>query len=285
MSKQNSSTIALKRTIPASRKAVIYLGMTISTVGAVVFLSGFFTFGVSFIEIVKPDNVRGLPESKPGQSFEDSRRESDAWWNQVEEQGQRKEQIFSQMVAATLPRWFGGIALIMTGGCVTALGKKGIARLAEEDSKESNFGFYVEKYYNEGGIMSENHSVNIHATSGSNVVYAGNDISGTVTTAINQLQQTHEPDAMQLMELLRQLQQVIEMEPALNVEDKADALEQVKVLAESGQKPGENAMQKVSRNAIKILRGTAATLPPAAELLKTCNTLLPTIAQLLGLGL
>jgi len=131
--------------------------------------------------------------------------------------------------------------------------------------------------------MSENHSINIQATSGSNVVYAGNNISGTVTTTINQLHQSHEPNAMQLMELLRQLQQAIESESSLSVEDKADALEQVKVLAEAGQNPRENATQKVARNAIKILRGTVAALPPAAEILKACNTLLPTIAQLLGL--
>jgi hypothetical protein len=278
-------TIAPHQPIPASRKAIIYLGMAISTTGVIVFLSGFFTFGVGFIEFIKPGDTPSMPRLGSGQSFEESRRRSDEWWSQVEGQGRNKEQVFFQMVAATLPRWFGGIALIFTGGAITAVGKKGITRLAEDSPKQPNVGFYVEKYFNEGGTMNDDRSINIQATSGSNVVYAGKDISGTVTTTINQLQQTPEPNAMQLMELLRQLQQVIEAESTLSVEDKADALEQVKVLAEAGQNPSENTMQKVARNAIKILRGTAAALPPAAELLKACNTMLPTVAQLLGLGL
>ncbi|HEY9650985.1 MAG TPA: hypothetical protein V6C95_10000 [Coleofasciculaceae cyanobacterium] len=281
----HSNQIAPHQPIPASRKAVIYLGMAISTAGVVVFLSGFFTFGAGFIEFIKPDDTPSMPRSNLGQSFEQSRRQSDEWWSQVEAQGRKKEQVFSQMVAATLPRWFGGIALMAMGGAITAVGKKGITRLAEEDPKQHSIGFYIEKYFNEGGTMNDGRSINIQATSGSNVVYAGNDISGTVTTTINQLQQTPEPNAMQLMELLRQLQQVIETEASLNVEDKADALEQVKVLAEAGQNPRENTMQKAARNAIKILRGTATAMPPATEFLKACNTLLPTITQLLGLAL
>lgn len=230
------------------------LGTATSIAGAVIFFSGFFTFGVGFIELIKPGDTPSMPRSDPSQSFEESRRQSDEWWSQVEAQGRQKEQVFFQMVTATLPRWIGGIALIFTGGAITTVGKKGITRLTEEESKQHNIGFYVEKYFNEGGTMSENHSINIQATSGSNVVYAGNDISGTVTTTINQLQQTPEPNATQLMELLRQLQQVIETESTLSVEDKADALEQVKVLAEVGQNPRETTMQKAARNAIKILR-------------------------------
>lgn len=281
----HSSLNAPKQKIPASRKAVIYFGTAISAVGAIVFFSGFLTFGAGFIEFVKPEARSSMPRSNPNQSFEEFERQSDEWWSQVEAEGDRKEQIFSQTVAATLPRVGGGMALIIIGSIITAAGNKGITRLTEEESKKHSIGFYVEKYFNEGGTMSENHSVNIQATSGSNVVYAGNDISGTVTTTINQLQQTREPNAIQLMELLRQLQQAIETEPSLSVEDKADALEQVKVLAEAGQKPGESTTQKVARNAIKILRGTAAVLPPAAEMLKACNTLLPTVARLLGFGL
>ncbi|MDZ8054661.1 MAG: hypothetical protein RMX68_024835 [Aulosira sp. ZfuVER01] len=280
-----SSPIEFKQPIPASRKAAIYLGMIISTTGLIIFFSGFFVFGSGFIEFIKPDDHPSLPRSKPGQSFEDFNREADARWSQIEAQGRRKEQIFSQMLAATIPRWFGGMALIFTGNFVTALGKKGIARLAEEYPKQANAGFYVEKYYNQGGTMSENHQINIQASSGSNVVYAGNDISGTVTNTISQLQQTNEPNALQLMELLSRLQQVIEAETALSSEDKADALEQVKVLAEAGQKPGESTIQKVARNAIKILRGTAAALPPAAEMFKACNTILPTVAKLLSISI
>ena len=254
----HSSPIPLKRPIPASRKAVIYLGTAISAVGGIVFLSGFFTFGAGFIEFSKP---RPLSQ----ESFD------------------REEQIFSQMAASILPRWFGGMVLMIVGGVITAVGKKGIIGLAEEDPKQPNGGFYIEKYFNEGGSMSENRSINIHATSGSNVVYAGNDISGTVTTTINQLQQTREPNTMQLVELLRQVQEAIETESILSVEDKAEALEQVKTLAEAGQKPEDNVLQKAAKTSMKILKGTAASLPDAAKLAESFAKLLPAIATLLTL--
>jgi len=281
----HSSPIARKQQISASRKAVIYFGTAISAVGAIISFSGFFALGAGFIELTKTEADPGMFRLIPNQSFEEFDRQTDEWWNQNVEARRREKQIFSQIVTAVVPRVVGGAVLITLGNTITVVGKKGITRLTEEESKEHNVGFYVERYFNEGGTMSENHSTNINATSGSNVVYAGSDISGTVTTTINQLQQAHESNAIQLMELLRQLQHVIEAESALNIEDKADALEQVKVLAEAGQKPRESTMQKGSRNAIKILRGTAAALPPAAEMLKACNTLLPTIAKLLGLGL
>lgn len=85
------------------------------------------------------------------------------------------------------------------------------------------------------------------------------------------------------MVLLSQLQQVIETESALTVEDKVDALEQVRVLAEASKNPQEPVTQKLARNAIKILRGTAAMLPTATDFLNACTKLLPSISQLLGL--
>ncbi|MGL5081927.1 MAG: hypothetical protein ACRC8A_10620 [Microcoleaceae cyanobacterium] len=119
----HSNPIAPYQPIPASRKAVIYLGMAISTAGVIVFLSGFFTFGSGFIELIKPGDHPSMPRSNPGQSFEESQRQSEAWWKQIKEQNRTKKQIFSQTVAATLPGVFGGMVLIITGGSITALGK------------------------------------------------------------------------------------------------------------------------------------------------------------------
>jgi hypothetical protein len=66
--------------------------------------------------------------------------------------------------------------------------------------------------------------------------------------------------------------------------DKAEALEQVKVLAEAGKNPQEGAMQKMGKTAIKILKGTITGLPNATKLVEECNKLLPLISKLLGLG-
>lgn len=110
------------------------------------------------------------------------------------------------------------------------------------------------------------------------------EISGTVANTIDQLEKTDAPEATKLAELLKQLQKAIEANPDLSEEDKAEALEQVKVLAEAGKNPKERSLHKASKTAIKVLKGTIASLPTAAKLVEQCKELLPTITRLLGLG-
>lgn len=151
--------------------------------------------------------------------------------------------------------------------------------------------FYVETYYNLGDTMSEKYSIN---TDGGNVsgVVQGNisnvsgilnlgTISGDVTNAIQQLSASPAPDNPGLKELLTQLQAAIEAEAELQNEDKAEALEQVKTLAEAGQNPKDNALQKAAKTAMKILKGTVASLPEATKLAEACAKLLPLINSLL----
>ena len=121
------------------------------------------------------------------------------------------------------------------------------------------------------------------ATAGDNQTITGSalgDISGSVTTLIGQLSDTTEEQA-QLKALLTQLQSVIEAEPALLEEDKAEALEQVKTLAEASHKPEDGPLKKSAKTALKILKGTAAVLPDATALVEGFNKLLPAIATLL----
>ncbi|MBN3899729.1 MAG: pentapeptide repeat-containing protein [Nostoc sp.] len=110
------------------------------------------------------------------------------------------------------------------------------------------------------------------------------DISGTVTNTINELAASPEPDKPGIKELLTQLQAAIEADTNLPPEDKADALEQVKALAEVGKSPQEGGMQKAGKTAIKILKGTIASLPSATKLVEQCSNLLPLISTFLGLG-
>lgn len=110
------------------------------------------------------------------------------------------------------------------------------------------------------------------------------DISGVVTNTINQLPESPEPEKPGIKELLTQLQEAIEAETDLSQEDKAEALEQVKALAEAGKNPQEGAMQKGAKTAMKILKGTVAGLPSAATLVEACSKLLPLISKFLGLG-
>jgi len=107
------------------------------------------------------------------------------------------------------------------------------------------------------------------------------DISGTVANTINQLSDSTKPDQPGIKELLTELQTAIEAETNLSDEDKAEALEQLKTLAEVGQNPQESTMQKAGKTAMKILKGTLASLPSTATLVEACSKLLPAIANLL----
>ena len=64
-------------------------------------------------------------------------------------------------------------------------------------------------------------------------------------------------------------------------EDKAEALEQVKALAEVGQNFQEGTMKKAGKTAMTMLKGILAGLPSAATLVEACSKLLPAIANLL----
>ena len=89
-------------------------------------------------------------------------------------------------------------------------------------------------------------------------------LSGDVTNTINQLPDTTDTDAPSLKDLLTQLQTLITAEASLAEEDRAEALIQIKLLATAGQKPDAVPKQKVTKTALKILRGTVADLPASA---------------------
>jgi len=101
-----------------------------------------------------------------------------------------------------------------------------------------------------------------------------------IAEAINQLPDSPEPNQPGIKELLAQLYTVIEADNDLNAEDKAETFEQILVLAEAGQNPTAQRIQKSARTALKILRGTLTELPAESQLVVECNQLLSAIAQL-----
>ena len=160
---------------------------------------------------------------------------------------------------------------------------------------------YAQTYQNQGDTMPDKSSeINISGVTGSSISgIAGGEISGVagqnmtgvaasvsgnVTQSIGQLEKADEPEAPKLADLLKQLQAAIEADASLSAQDKAEALEQVKSLAEAGQNPKEQTMQKTAKSAIRMLKGIMADLPAVATLVETTNKLLPAIAHLFGLG-
>lgn len=154
--------------------------------------------------------------------------------------------------------------------------------------------FYVETYYHLGDKVSEKNSPHLSSNSG-DINYVGGDIhevsgvlnlghvNGVVTNVISQLQDSVEDEQQSLKIILTRLQQAILSESDLSQEDKAEALDQVKTLAEASQKPDSNPMKKAAKTAIKILNGTAASLPDTTKLVNEINQLLPAIKTLIGL--
>lgn len=141
--------------------------------------------------------------------------------------------------------------------------------------------------------LDKSNNINIGGTPGSiGSIVAGQDMTGVASGNINgnltqNIGQSQEeaPEAPKLDDLLQQLQAVIEADPHLSPDDKKEALEQVKALAEAGKKPQDGAMQKAAKSAMRMLRGIISELPGAAKLAEEAVNLLPTIAKLLSLGI
>jgi hypothetical protein len=188
---------------------------------------------------------------------------------------------------------------------IKALSQNDARLLAEKDARIQSLevmvmtalkrpGFYAETYHHKGDVMSENSGINVNA--GGNVgAVGGHDainqeilnlgtLSGEVTNAVNQLPDASEVGLGRTKELLAQLQRMIEDDPQLQPENKAEALEQVKVLAEAGRNPQAPEKQSHAKTAIRVLRGMIAELPKATNFVEACTKLLPQIAQVFGLG-
>lgn len=137
---------------------------------------------------------------------------------------------------------------------------------------------------NESTNKNQNINVggNFNLDAANSIVNLG-EISGNVTNSITQLQQSAQPQAAELADLLTQLQAAIAAEPDLPPADKTEALEQVATLAKAGEHPQDGTLKKLAGTAIKILKGTIAALPDTAKLAESCSKLLPLIAKAIGL--
>jgi hypothetical protein len=154
--------------------------------------------------------------------------------------------------------------------------------------------FYTSNYHGDINMSESKGNINITSGEGSkisgiagageNMTNTGStigEISGTVSIAINQLPASSEPNKPGLKELLVQLQAAIN-DPNLAEDDKTQALEQIKVLAEAGQNPKNETTQKQAKKALGFLKVIAEGLPSAATLVVACQNILPAIALYFG---
>jgi hypothetical protein len=116
---------------------------------------------------------------------------------------------------------------------------------------------------------------NIQGTSSSHV-------GGNVSFAINELPSSSEADKPGIKELLIQLQEAISADPNLSDDDRNDALEQVKDLAEAAQNPNDGGMKEKAKKAGRMLGRIISALPTATQLVEACSKLLPLITKPFG---
>jgi uncharacterized protein YjbI with pentapeptide repeats len=146
-------------------------------------------------------------------------------------------------------------------------------------------GFYAENYNHQGDnemnsnktdqSRSQNISGGTINASGAGAFSLG-DISGTVANTINQLPSSSNPEEPGIKDLLIQIQEAIN-DPQLSQEDKKQTLEQLQILAEAGQNPQDETMQKKAKKAVGFLKAIAEGVEPATKLAQACAKILPKI--------
>jgi uncharacterized protein YjbI with pentapeptide repeats len=107
-------------------------------------------------------------------------------------------------------------------------------------------------------------------------------IIGDVTNTINQIAADASPENAQLKALLQELTQAIEIDSHLDVEEKAEAANQVKKIAQASQNPDDAGLQKKAQRAVNFLETIAKALEPASKLAQACQKALPIILGILG---
>ena len=112
--------------------------------------------------------------------------------------------------------------------------------------------------------------------------FIGGNSTGNISNIINQLPSSSEADKPGIKELLTQLQAAIESDPNLSKDDRNDALEQVKNLAEAAQNPNDATMKNQAKIADRMLGRIMKSVPQATKFLEFCNNLLPLITKAFG---
>ncbi|NCR01118.1 MAG: pentapeptide repeat-containing protein [Microcystis aeruginosa L211-101] len=108
------------------------------------------------------------------------------------------------------------------------------------------------------------------------------EIIGDVTNTINQIAADASPENAQLKALLQELTQAIEIDSHLDEEEKAEAANQVKKIAQASQNPDDAGLQKKAQRAVNFLETIAKALEPASKLAQACQKALPIIWKTLG---
>ncbi|MEA5509562.1 hypothetical protein VB715_07285 [Crocosphaera sp. UHCC 0190] len=127
-------------------------------------------------------------------------------------------------------------------------------------------------------------NITIRDINNSGVLNLG-EIIGDVNNTINQIPENNDQKNDELKTLLQELMKAIESENELDDEEKAEAANKVKTIAEASQKPDDQGLQKKATRAVNLLETLAKGLEPATKLATACKIILPQIITFLGITL
>ena len=108
------------------------------------------------------------------------------------------------------------------------------------------------------------------------------EIIGDVTNTIKQIPAENSPQNKELKALLQELTEAIKTETNLDDDEKAEAANQVKKIAQAIQNPDDSTIQTKAKKAVNLLETISKGLEPASNLFKACQKVLPLILGLLG---
>ena len=124
-------------------------------------------------------------------------------------------------------------------------------------------------------------NITIRDINNSGVLNLG-EIVGDVNNTINQIPESQDSQNQELKTLLQELTTAIANENTLDDDEKAEAANQVKKIAEASQDPENESLQNKAKRAVSFLEIIAKGLEPASKLAKACQTALPIIISFLG---
>ena len=110
------------------------------------------------------------------------------------------------------------------------------------------------------------------------------EFNRNIIDRLARLEDSLNPEQPGLKACLIELRAALMNSHGLSTLDKVEGLEQIRVLAESGRDPADFTFQRMASLAIKILRGTLATLPLEDPLVEVGSRCLAAIAQQFNLG-
>jgi uncharacterized protein YjbI with pentapeptide repeats len=158
------------------------------------------------------------------------------------------------------------------------------SRIQEERAKAKS-DIHVSVQAEAKSMGDETRTMNIGGNVVSSTLNLG-EISGQVTTTLQQLPQSANPAAPSLRDKLAELQTALETgEPeALDDDEKAQALQQVEAIAKAEMDGNQAKGKKKAQRSLGWLQSFAQSLPTATKAAQEMNRLLPEISKWFGLG-